>query len=495
MKKKEWTEGLDHLDPDLVEAYVLQKERLRQRKKAKGVWLRFGAIAASFVLILSAVIFAPMLNGEGPVFVTGTATGPKVTGIPIGPDVPGVVTPPVINDHTPLVFDATISPEKLSGNNLEFVIGTNTTNWVTQPAPPYFKFDYGISVKAKVVENYPDLYYKLDTDQWFRPTAYRLILMEAVEVIIGENVPQYFLYLIPDKLFVDMSVYDSLLISMSQLSVENYVLKNGTRNEIECFDLLVFGDSGDHPDLGNMIAFSNGIFDESLWQNEGWGFGYQFGKSALDHPEHLFYDPVVVRGDSEETVIAAILKQYNEGTSKTVPTVVTLDLKTQAAKDALAYVTPYVNGIFSQTYEQYHEKLIFRRYINGCRTEETVTIDLRTEEVTYSEVRYTEEDLMRMENISVYLAEKAAEYAEQAPTPPRLDTEGKKLIGLSLYAWYAKVDGKIYGIIKTAWCYQENDDYYKRYPDTACVLYDIEAGTATDISVDDLRDIIGQLNM
>ena len=63
MKKKEWNEGLDHLDPDLVEKYVEQKDRLRQKnKKSKTVWLRFGAIAACFMLILSAVIVVPMLQ-------------------------------------------------------------------------------------------------------------------------------------------------------------------------------------------------------------------------------------------------------------------------------------------------------------------------------------------------------------------------------------------------------------------------------------------------
>ena len=63
MKKKEWNEGLNHLDPDLIEKYIEQKERLRQKnKKAKGVWLRFGAIAACFLLIVSAVIAVPMLQ-------------------------------------------------------------------------------------------------------------------------------------------------------------------------------------------------------------------------------------------------------------------------------------------------------------------------------------------------------------------------------------------------------------------------------------------------
>ena len=33
MKKKEWNEGLNHLDPDLIEKHIEQKERLRQKKQ------------------------------------------------------------------------------------------------------------------------------------------------------------------------------------------------------------------------------------------------------------------------------------------------------------------------------------------------------------------------------------------------------------------------------------------------------------------------------
>lgn len=65
MKKKEWNEGLNHLDPDLVEKHIEQKERLRQKnKKNKAVWLRFGSIAACFMLIVSAVIAMPILFEE-----------------------------------------------------------------------------------------------------------------------------------------------------------------------------------------------------------------------------------------------------------------------------------------------------------------------------------------------------------------------------------------------------------------------------------------------
>ena len=63
MKKKEWNEGLNHLDPDLVEKYVEQKDRLRQKNKnPKGIWLRFGAIAACFCLIVAVVISTGILN-------------------------------------------------------------------------------------------------------------------------------------------------------------------------------------------------------------------------------------------------------------------------------------------------------------------------------------------------------------------------------------------------------------------------------------------------
>ena len=78
MKKKEWNEGLNHLDPDLIEKHIEQKEKLRQKKqKTKGIWLRFGAIAACFVLVLSAVIVVPMLREDDPGIIPGP--GPETT--------------------------------------------------------------------------------------------------------------------------------------------------------------------------------------------------------------------------------------------------------------------------------------------------------------------------------------------------------------------------------------------------------------------------------
>ena len=478
MKKKEWNEGLNYLDLELIERHVKQKEKLQQKKqKTKGIWLRFGAIAACFLLIISAVIVVPMLQEDDP----------------------GIVTPQN-NNYTPLIFDATVSPEKLNGSNSEFIVGTSSAlsgGAVESEEKPRFEFSGGIAVKAKVIKNYPDKYYKLDISSEYRPTAYRLIQMKTIEVISGENVPQYFLYLIPEYVYVDMSVYDSLLISMNQIGVENYVLKNATQNRMEYFELPVFADYQDNPELGNIIAFSDGIFDESLWQNKSWIYGYQFARDYLDNPEHS--DLVVSRGDSERTVISAIKNQYDKwyGSNYQAHSVITLNFTTQAAKDALEYVKPFTNGVFSQIYVRYsgNRKLIFTRYINGCQTEETITIDLLTEEVTYSKVRYTKEDMVQMENISAHLSEKAAEYTEQLPIPPHINPEGKELLCLNLYAWYVKVDGKLYGVIKTTWLYKEKDNWYIQYYDDSYILYDMTERTANDISRDDLVAIIGTRNV
>ena len=494
MKENEFLDGISNIESDVVERFVSMDNRLQKnanRSKIKSAWLRLGAVAACLALIIVSVMFVQMLRDSGDANKsTGTFDDP--------------VSPENIN-HSPIIFDATASPEQLTGSSLEFIKGSSMSAGGNNSAPPSFGFDSGgYDVKAKVVKNHPDKYYKLDVSSEKKPTAYRLIQMETIEVIHGENVPKYFLYLIRDSLYVDMSLYDSLLISLHQLGTEKYVLRNATQNRMEYFDLLIFTDAGDHPDLGNIIAFTNGVFDESLWKNESWRYGYQFGKSYLDNPNGNYLgDFVVKRGDSEKTVINNIKKDFDEWNEfqyerdgeyskpKPVITLSTLNFETKEAQEALAFVEPFKNGVFSQQLDGM-KRLIFKRFINGCQTEEMIIIDIATEEVTYSEVRYTAEDMAKMENISAHLSEMAKAYKEQLPKPPHMDPAGKRLFGLNLYAWYAKVDRKLYGVIKTAWLYLE-DSY--QYYDEAYILYDMSDSTAIEISREDLIDLLGPRNI
>lgn len=260
----------------------------------------------------------------------------------------------------------------------------------------------------------------------------------------------------------------------------------------------------DTPQLGNIIAFTDGVFDESLWQNKSWRYGYQFGRWYLDNPEQAAYASMVVfRGDGVDDAIENIRTKskdyYDYPDDYKGCTVLTLDFQTQAAKDAIGYVAPFQNGVFSQATDPYFDgRLIFTRYINGCQTEETVTIDLNTEEVTYSEVRYTAEDLENLENIAAQLSILADAYEKQTPRPPHVDPEEKDLQSLHLFGWYVKRDGKLYGVIETVWRYLEDhsrEDYYVDYYDAAFLLFDMREQTASTVERDALPEIVGERNV
>ena len=484
MKREKISEAMGDISSRHIKeaAEFKLEESARQIKR---LWIKVALLVACLLLLISALIVVAIFQKNGTDFDLGSDATDN-----------SVVTP---QKHTPIIFDAIASPEKLNGSSLEFVLGSSMSvsgGGFAEAAPPAFQFIRGIAVKAKVVKNHPDTYYKLDVSLERKPISYRLIQMETLEVIRGKNVPQYFLYLIPESVYVDMSVYDSLLISMSQLGAENYVLKNENQQQIEFFKLPIFADWQDEPELGNIIAFTDGIFDEGLWQNDSWIYGYQFGRFYLDNPEHG--NLVVLRGDSEDTVISAIQEQFEKDYSDAhEPSVITLDFNTKKAKDAIEYVKPFTNGVFAQTCYQYNGSsvLIFTRYINGCQTEETVKIDILTEEVTYSDIRYSKEDLERVENISVYLSQKVSEYEDQLPSPPHITTDEKELLALNLCAWYVKTEDKIYGVLKTAWRYQDKNEDYVQHYDDSYILYDMREGTATDISRDDLVAIVGTRNV
>ena len=489
MTPEQWNEALSNLDIDLIEEQLTQWELLHKGNRRNRIWLSLGAAAACLAILAGTILLNPIQ--AGPHSEPTSMNVPQQTQIPTD----------IVETQPPLKMD---NFSDLTGSSLEFVTGSSTeipSGGQAEACPPAFEFQYmNYVVVARVKNHLPDTYYKLDVSSTYKPTAYRLVEMELVQAIHGTDMPTEFLYLLPEYLYVDMSVYDSLLIAMTQLGTEGYVLRNSTLNRMEACNVPVFCDEGHQPELGNIIAFTDGIFDESLWQHKSWKYGYQFGGYYLDNPQ--YGDLVVSRGGSLEETLTEInsrLDAYQQrlGDGYQPPTPVTLDFETQAAKDALDFVKPFENGVFSQLLETrtLGGRLTFRRYINGCQTEETVSINLTTEEVTYSDVRYTSEDMENLQNIALYLSEQAAAYAKEIPTPPHIDPEGKDLLCLSLYAWYAKVDGKLYGVVKTAWRYKEDIDWGIQYYDDEYVLFDITAGTAAHVSRDDLLDLLGQRNI
>jgi len=416
----------------------------------------------------------------------------------MGNNIPGTQsTPPQTDDGQTILLDPNGLPQSLSGIPDAYLVRDISLSGTTSIEPPTFAFQpAGICVEAEFEGVLPDIYYELHN--WDN-VAYRVLRFRVKEVLHGENIPESFYYLIEDYLLVNLSGYDSLILSMSQMGAENYVMRNAVKNEAEAFALPLFSGS---PHLGNMIAFTDGVFDETLWQNDNWHFGYQFGKRLLDEEDPENRKMVVHRGCTLEYTKQAIAEDVQAwkdwcaeaGREYKLPTAVSLKFTTEEAKTAMEYVTPFENGVFAQSLSS--NDVSFRRYINGSWTEETVEINLNTEQVTYTEAQYTKEDMEGLANVAQHVALLVQAYEREVPVSPRVDPEGKELRSLRVLGWYAKANGKAYGIIATLWWYVEfTEEATTVYYDDCYVLFSPDETLPRTIARDDLAAIVGEKNV
>ena len=131
MKKSEWNEALNHIDDDLVESYVAQKEILSKKKKSRGVWLRVLAVAACLAITLGAIGGALMLlgrNGNG--FFDGVSFGDFTEAPPTDTELPDAFTQPSDeknSDEQKHVFKAWTG--KLTNGTLRYAIKEYQKNY------------------------------------------------------------------------------------------------------------------------------------------------------------------------------------------------------------------------------------------------------------------------------------------------------------------------------------------------------------------------------
>ena len=466
MKQNEYNENLEHLEPDATDE---QKDHVAQNaKKKKAFWICFGAISACLAILVGTVLAIPLFKKR---------------------------------KDSPVIFEPIISSETITGSIENFIVGSHVNANIydknkSESQPPFQKDFYNQTaypnafvVKARVVKNHPSVYQEFSVDSTYKPTSCRLIQMETLQTVHGENMPRYFLYLIPEEFYVDMSAYDSLLICMIQHRTENYAIKNLSENRIEAFPIPVFIDPESRPDLGCIIAFRDGVFDESLWQNEAWDYVCNYAHYYLNDPDKSKI--LVRREDTEEAFIRKIERNL---LPLDPPSVISLQFTSEELKAAVEYVKPFQNGVFVQTSCLSYE-LIFTRYVNGFESDETVRFNLRTKQAFYSDVRYTPEEVADLTEMGDYLVQKAAEYTTNPPTPTHTNERGKVLKGLNLCAWYAKVDGKVYGVIKTTWRYGNPNEPNREYHDDSYILYDTAEGTMTEMERTELVKIVSWRNV
>lgn len=380
-----------------------------------------------------------------------------------------------------------------TGNAFAYIQGTAPPVRGPSQSPPDFRFPAGaITVVAKAMEEMVGEYKSLNEYGSTEIDRYRLFRMEILDPL-QSGMEGEFYYLLPAKLKGDLTQYDALLIGMSQLP-PNYVLRSA--DELFAFEYL-FMDWTGLPELGSIIAFTDGIFDESLWQDKSWGYGYQFAKSRLDNDESLsvYARLIVSRGSTLEEALQRLEKQRVDWGYTSPPKQINhYKSQTELAQQTMEYIKPFGNGVFvPQLYIPRPKYDYYYRYINGCPTNEWICIYHDDGNIEASEYRFEDADFEGLPNISDYIA--SLELSQIAPQ--HTDPVGKILAYKSAVGWYEKTQNGVYSIVRIAWRYYEHVEEFNgvkgvrgiEYYDETFILLD-ETGDHL-ISRDELIELIG----
>ena len=451
MKKKEWNEGLNYLDPDLIEKYVEQKEMLREKKqKNKNVWLRFEAIAACFVLILSAVIVVPMLREDEP-------------GVIIPPDIP------IVNAQIPSSAPHYYGNESSSGMSAGAQMEVNPT---------------GISVTAKLVEALPDVYTFFD--DW-NQDEFRLLRMQTIKLLRGQEMVEEFYYLIPVGFSTDFSIFDRFVINnMAQFSYEQTVMYNKTQGKAEQLNLVVFGYRVyGYTLMGeNLMTFdANGRFDERLWTSSAAWIAATDRALRVDTITQA--ERNIQNDESHQDLYVHLLKDISGEAEMVLNQIKTFDNG--------VYVPKFTTNVLWYSPEvQFHAT----KYIHGFATNEKVSVWCKEwtggdqDTYAYTKARFSEEDMNRLPDLlSAFESVKGA-LNRGSVTPPHFNTQEKLRNTTSgVFGWYAKTENGVIGIVRVTWCFCT--EQYQLYYDDAYYIIEYGSDECKAIDRDALLELLG----
>ena len=439
MKKQEWNEALNHLDPEIVEKYVLQKDELRQKKRKKTVWFRAVIIAACLAVVVC-VLVTLILKGNHDLTI-------------IDPQAPS---------FEPVYYG---SPSSLDLYGDAYVDGP--------------------SVIAEFVEALPDVYTVYD--DWDQ-NEIMLIRMKTVKLLSGsQEMPEEFYYMVPVAFMTDFSLYDSFIIKrMGQASYEYAVLYNKTKGGPEQIHLAMFSYSAYGIGMGEtFIAFDeNGNFDRGLWEsNDKWR---EFTKNdvspgSLDEVaesessrSNAYRGPNLLKHLSGEAVEALeYIKSFENGIF--VPGI-SYHLHS-ASPEVQFTATRYIDGFAS------NERLFIRQ---------DTRIQGDTGSYEFSKAHFSEDDLNALPDLRTAITTVADAYNKGRIDPPHIKNyTSLSLSSYGIFGWYAKTDDGVIGIVRVSFCYSGKGADGLRLDD-AYYIIEYGSNTCKPIDRDALLERLGE---
>ena len=470
MKENAFLDGVSNIEPDVVERFVAMDNKLQMKAnkpKSKRIWLRFGAIAACFVLILSAVLIIPR---------PGDTNNPPNNGIP---------------STSTMTYGNIITGKQM----LIYGDDSSISEGIAYMIPPGFEIQ--TVIEAEVIEVLPDTYY-WDASSY---VPLHVAKLRVVDQIRGDGLPKEIYLKYPYYETTIFDGYERFILSLEQAGIENYALINETQSRVDyfsnMFETCLVSDLG----YGSVIAFNDGKVDDSFWDKTDY-ITSEFFEGCIDRmldktdPIYSYYP--ASRNSTIAEVKSNILELAKEEGNRHISTArydyITADdvFLSDDAKEAKAYLEPSETNVFIYYLSIGNERVIaeYTRIINGFRTDERIIINGYNGEngnVSRRGETYTEDDLAKIPNIGETLANMNLSELD----PPHIEiTEEMLLIYANASGVYRKVDGRVYGIIRVMWNYKYTDSTNTYQKDDMYYLCD-ENGNESIVERDELRAVIG----
>ena len=361
-----------------------------------------------------------------------------------------------------------ISSEKIHwdmSQDVQFVstnsINTNITKWALAD----YQLSTGICVEAKVLAVLPDRY--LYPGTFTSSPGYHILRLKVCDTIIGKDLPSELFWAIPVEYATDLKDYSSLIIRFDQDGCENAVVLNATRQRAESFSFLFRCQNGFYPLAhGNVLAYSGGRLDTSLWDKAGWSEGKSTVMSLLEQGREY---PGKLDGkikDAKQVIrqqFAALCKEA--GISNSAPPIGRNALYTdEASQKILDYVAPFKNGVFASEFSTYSQCATYYRLVEGFPTNEVYSIypeDYEGERIHQSSPRFTKKDLENLPDVVGMID-------SLDPTAVR-ETKNGTLAFAGATGHYYKVGSEIIGLVTCSWAKPDPD--YEPPIGPSCVIH------------------------
>ena len=308
-------------------------------------------------------------------------------------------------------------------------------------------FRLGISVEAKVLRIFPDVYFSIGLNQWFRVAE-----LSVENVIVGNNVPSIIYCLLPYSIADDSIVqYDVLVACVLQVGVDGgHPLVNVTTNQLERFGTLFF------LEYGHCGVFTNGVLDTSIMAVDGWErlvhicSGENWCES--DHPDYPFKQGATLAEVRKAIRKDAVFDTKYALRRNVVTLSSTLSGKVRSAIEQIQTTTGNSYYVFGGSGNADQLQFTYVRYIDGYRTNDRINIDFGTNQVTRTEEQFNNEDIENtqgQQNLADAIGRISPE-SIKTPLSPKVD-EGYERVYNGWTAQYMKVDDRVFCLIAINW--------------------------------------------